>query len=142
MYHRTKDFNNYFILILIIIVVSIIVDNKIMKIMEIVASSLNLGWVFELKMNQYLSEAGTAEISIGFGTIERLVTLFFIYKYKNKIIELNPKYGKIIIFLALFNILLAIAFLDFNSLYLRFRYFFIFANSVFHSFSEAKIIYV
>lgn len=130
LYHKTKNFNNYLIFIILLILVSILVDNKIVKIMEIVASSLNLGWVFELKMNQYLSEAETAELSIGFGTIERLVTLFFIYKYKNKIMELNPKYGKIIIFLAILNILLAITFLDFNSLYLRFRYFFIFANSV------------
>lgn len=130
VYHGTKDFNNYFILIVILIVISITVDNKIMKIIEIVVSSINLGWVFELKMNQYLSEVKTAEISFGFGTIERFFTLFFIYIYKNIIIELNPKYGKIIIFLALFNILLSIVFLDFNSVYLRFRYFFIFANSI------------
>jgi hypothetical protein len=120
----------YIPLILASALVSLFFTNTIVVILDFLLSGFSWGFAITFKLKQYLFEAGETSVNIGIGSLERIIILIFIIKYHKEIIRKYPVYGKLIISLCIMNIFLSVLFLNFNVFYLRFRYYFIFSNSI------------
>lgn len=122
----------YIPVILLLVLINIVFSSFIMSIMDILSGFSSIGFALMLKIKQYQLELSTVNISFGFGFIERLIMVFFIVLYSDKIKKKFPIYGELILFLVICNVLLSFLFVSFTTFYLRFRYYFIFSNSIFY----------
>jgi hypothetical protein len=120
----------YIPLMLAAALVSLVFTNSIVVMLDYLLNGFSWGFAITLKLKQYLLEAGETSVNIGIGSLERIIVLIFIIKYSKVIIRKYPVYGKLIISLSVMNIFLSVLFLNFPMFYMRFRYYFIFSNSI------------
>jgi hypothetical protein len=122
---------SYFIPIVICSLISSLIFSTMLDfLLQFFITNLNLGFAITFKLEQYLLELGDVSDKFGVGVLERFALFLLIIKYKKHIITFFPVYGKLIISLSVMNIVLSLIFLNFTVFYLRFRYFFLFSNSI------------
>lgn len=96
--------------------------------LEVLSSFSSFGFAVKLKLAQYTQEFSESKVSVGIGTLERLLLCGLIILFFNRMKE---KFGSIIyipLSLYLCNLFLSAFFSDMPAFYLRFRYFFIFST--------------
>ena len=130
IYHAKDKLRGLYCVAFVFIIVSIPLGGITSTILDFLSGFSNLGFAIKFKLTQYTKEFSEAEVSIGIGTLERLLFCSLIIVFYKKIKE---KFGSLMyvpLSLYLCNLLLSAFFSDMLTFYLRFRYFFIFSTPI------------